>query len=349
MKKFIALLIMILAATESVFLAACFGETKTDKISVVCTIFPEYDWLKSITEGGDGVQITLLAESGVDLHSYQPSVEDIAAISACDMFVFVGGESDEWVESVLKTANNQKMKAINLLEVLGDRAKKEEFTEGTEHEHGEEDAEKGKERNAREKSEQTGNEEHGKHDEHEEGLDEHVWLSLKNAEIFCKKLAEELKILDEVNAELYEKNLAAYLKKLAALDEEFESVAKNAPYKTLLFGDRFPFRYLADDYGLKYYAAFAGCAAETEASFETLFFLAKKTDELGLPAICALEGTKHKIAETIRESTAAKNQQIVTFDSMQSMTKKQIDGGASYLSVMEFNLSALKKALGAAA
>ena len=339
-KTIIAIIAVYIIAFCCFGLAACKNDdndNKNDKLSVVCTIFPEYDWVSEILgENKDNVELTLLLDNGVDLHSYQPSVQDIAKISACDLFIYVGGESDAWVDDALKNATNKDMKVINLLEVLGDKVKTEETVEGMEHEHEHEEGEEHEH-------------EEGEEHEHEEESDEHVWLSLKNAEILCAEITSELSALDKDNAAVYESNFAAYKEKLAALDKSYSSAVKNAKYKTLVFGDRFPFRYLVDDYDLIYYAAFAGCSAETEASFETIAFLAGKVDELSLPAVCTIEGKEHKIAETVKENTAAKDQKIVTFDSMQSTTSQDIENGVTYLSVMENNLIALKEALGVAA
>ncbi len=220
------------------------------------------------------------------------------------------------------------MKVINLLEVLGDSVKTEEVVEGmqeTEHDHDE-------------------GEEH--EHEHEEEKDEHVWLSLKNAEVLVNAISNSLQELDPDNKDAYAANSEAYVKKLAALDADYQAAVDAAAYKTVLFGDRFPFRYLVDDYGLSYYAAFVGCSAETEASFETISFLAKKVDELKLPCVLTIEGAQHKIAETIVQNTAEKNQKILTMDSMQSTTSEDVANGTTYLSVMEKNLSVLKEALG---
>ena len=324
MKKIINVILACLIAFGCIGVVSCSNNknNQNDKLSVVCTIFPEYDWVKEILgENMNNVELTLLIDNSVDLHSYQPSVQDIATISACDMFIYVGGESDSWVDNALKTVTNKNLKVINLLESLGDKAKTEEPIEGAENGHD--------------------------HDhEHEEELDEHVWLSLKNAEILCKKIVSELSGIDGKNAAVYQKNFSVYKEKLTALDNDYLSAVCAAKYKTLVFGDRFPFRYLADDYNLKYYAAFSGCSAETEASFETIVFLAGKVDELSLPAVCTIEGAKHKIAQTVRDNTSAKNQKILTFDSMQSVSSKDIKNGVSYLSVMENNLKTLKIALG---
>ena len=180
---------------------------------------------------------------------------------------------------------------------------------------------------------------------HEEEADEHVWLSLKNAKTLVAAIADALQELDPDNKSTHAANAAAYIEKLSALDGAYQSAVDGAARKTVLFGDRFPFRYLVDDYGLHYYAAFAGCSAESEASFETVSFLAKKVDELGLPCVLTIEGKNHKIAETIVENTAEKNQKMLTMDSMQSTTSEDVANGTTYLSVMEQNLGVLKEAL----
>ena len=328
MKKITALLLALFMLVAA--LAGCGKQNdtnQTDKLSIVTTIFPEYDWVREILgEKADNAEITMLLDNGVDLHSYQPTADDIVKISDCDLFIYVGGESDEWVEDALRNAANRNMKVINLLEVLGDSVKTEEIVEGMqEEEYEHEDAE-----------------EH----EHEEEADEHVWLSLKNAKTLVAAIADALQELDPDNKDTYAANTSAYIEKLSALDGAYQSAVDGAARKTVLFGDRFPFRYLVDDYGLRYYAAFAGCSAESEASFETVSFLAKKVDELKLPCVLTIEGKNHKIAETIVENTAEKNQKILTMDSMQSTTSEDVANGTTYLSVMEQNLSMLKEALG---
>ena len=275
------------------------------------------------------VEVTMLLDNGVDLHSYQPTINDIAKISDCDMFIYVGGESDGWVNDALKNAKNDKMKVINLLEVLGDSVKTEELIEGMQEEehyhHHEEITEE-------------------KH-EHEEEKDEHVWLSLKNAKILCKVIADNLSEIDPENKDIYSANVSAYIEKLSSLDEEYKKMVNGSNRKIVLFGDRFPFRYLVDDYGLDYYAAFVGCSAETEASFETVAFLSKKTDELKLPCVLTIEGANHKIAETVVANTYSKNQKVLTMDSMQSTTSSDVKNGITYISVMEKNLDILREAL----
>lgn len=277
------------------------------------------------------VEVTMLLDNGVDLHSYQPTINYIAKISDCDMFIYVGGESDGWVNDALKNAKNDKMKVINLLEVLGDSVKTEELIEGMQEE----------EHDHHHDNEEITEEKH----EHEEEKDEHVWLSLKNAKILCKVIADNLSEIDPQNKNVYSANVSTYIKKLSALDEEYKKMVNGSNRKIVLFGDRFPFRYLVDDYGLDYYAAFVGCSAETEASFETVAFLSKKTDELKLPCVLTIEGANHKIAETVVANTYSKNQKVLTMDSMQSTTSSDVKNGITYISVMEKNLDILREAL----
>ncbi len=515
MKKF-GMFLMI-SALSAALLAGCGGSKKAEssaaasetaiaegkKLKVVTTIFPEYDWAKAVLgDKAENAELTLLLKNGVDLHSYQPSAEDISKISEADLFVYVGGESDEWVNDALKEAKNKDMKVINLMEVLGDKAKEEELKEGMqesehEHSHGKEvstfeDGEvkdrtlgdwKGEWQSAyplaksgaldkafQAKAEQTGKmtaeeykayytkgyetdiakiaidddtisftDESGKtvkspykyvgtyiqnwstgtkaamyrfeaedknsgapiyveindhmiepaaaehfhipfsnesfdaikdpesywptfypasltaeevcdelagHDHHEEPeYDEHVWLSLKNAELYVNKIAEDLSTLDAANADSYKKNAEDYNKKLTELDKQYAETVDKAANKYLLFGDRFPFRYLVDDYGLDYSAAFVGCSADTEASFETVRFLAEKADEKKLNSILVIENSDQKIANTIQQNTKDKNQKILVMDSMQSVTEKNIADGETYLGVMQKNLEVLKQAL----
>ena len=182
--------------------------------------------------------------------------------------------------------------------------------------------------------------------EHEEKeYDAHVWLSLKNAEIICQSIADTLGEIDPENKDTYEANVAAYIEELAGLDVQYQDTVDTASRKTVLFGDRFPFRYLIDDYNLTYYAAFAGCSAETDASFETITFLAGKLDELNLPAVLTIENSDQKVAKTVIENTNTKDQKILTLNSMQSVTTKDVEEGTTYLSIMENNLQILKEAL----
>ena len=325
MKK--AILLILAVVLMAGCLSACGSGSRSDaeqgRIQIVTTIFPEYDWVMNILgDNPANADVTMLLDTGVDLHSFQPTAADILKISTCDLFIYVGGESDKWVDDALQEATNKDMIVINLLDVLGDAVKEEELIEGMQ-----------------EEEDESGNEE----DEAE--YDEHVWLSLKNAVVLVESISEAIRKIDPDHADAYKKNTSAYIEKLNTLDTEFQAAVNSASYRTLLFGDRFPFRYLTDDYGLSYYAAFVGCSAETEASFETITFLAGKVDELSLPAVMTIEGTDHRIAETIVQNTRTRDQQILVMDSMQATTAKDVENGTTYLSVMEKNLSVLKDAL----
>lgn len=294
-----------------------------DSFQAVCTIYPIYDWMQTLLDGVEGVELTLLADSGADMHSYQASADDIIAIRESELFVGIGGESEQWVLDALESGASGERTELLLLALLGDRAKREELVEGMEPED---------------------SEEHADHDHEEEALDEHVWLSIRNAAFFVETLSSELERLLPEQKEIIADNAAAYLAKLSELDKKYTALCEAAPRDTIIVGDRFPFRYLADDYGLKYYAAFAGCSAESEASFDTVVFLAEKLDELGLSTLLVLDGSDRKLAETIVQNTKSRDQKIRMLNSMQSVTPKE---GVSYLSLMEYNYGVLAEALGA--
>ena len=302
-------------------LAFSYEETDIEGI-IVTTVFPVYDWCREILGSeADGADLVMLLDSGVDLHSYQPAAADLIRIADCDVFVYVGGESDAWAEDALKNGANPGMIVVDLLASLGSRAVEEELAEGMERE------------------------EHEEEDGEETEYDEHIWLSLKNASVLTDVLAEAFAAADPDRADAYRANAAAYRSRLDALDGAYEEAVKAGNRNTLLFADRFPFRYLTEDYGLGYYAAFSGCSAETEASFKTVAFLAEKADALGLGSICRIESSDGSVARTVRENTAAGDQKILVFDSLQSVTAAGVKEGVRYLSVMEANLAVLKEAL----
>lgn len=334
MKKWIKGSLAILLGVMSIsipFAGIHTAESKTTeetdkKLNIVTTIFPEYDWTRAILgDRADDVNLTMLLDNGTDLHSFQPAVKDIMKVSSCDLLIYVGGESDQWIEDALESAQNKDMKTINLMEVLGDSIKEEETVEGmqeSDHDH-----------------------DHDHEDEEEKEYDEHVWTSMRNAEVICDAIAATLEEMDPENKEIYQSNAETYKEKLSALDEEYQETVDSAKQKTLIFADRFPFRYLVDDYGLNYYAAFSGCSAESEASFKTVTFLAGKVDELGVKSVLTMEKSDDRIAQTVIENTKAKDQKILQLNSMQSITSEEIADGATYLSVMEDNLGVLKEAL----
>lgn len=316
------LIIVMLVISGMISLSGCTGggvplsADDDDRIHIVCTTFPQYDWTLNLIQGNEEhVSLTLLMDKGGDLHNFQPSALDIANVSACDMFIYVGGESDVWVDDALKEAVNPDMRVINMMDVIRDRLVEEEHVE----------------------------EDRGHHEEHE--YDEHVWLSVKNAAFIIEDITAELVGIDSENARLYERNCDGYIAALDALDTQYRELVENSSNDTLLFADRFPFRYLVEDYGLKYYAAFNGCSAEAEASFETVAFLANKLDALGLGAVIVLEGSDDRLARVVIENTKTGHQQILVLNSLQSVSRKDIKSGLSYLNAMEGNLKVLRQAL----
>ena len=297
-------------------------QQNTTKLKIVATTFPQYDWIREIIgKDNTNVDLQLLMKNGGDLHSYQPTAGDIANISDANLFVYVGGESDEWVDDALEEKTNKDMKVINMMQTLGDDIdEEEEGLEDHDHDHDDKDHD---------------------HDHDEIEYDEHVWLSLKRAQKIVKAIADELVELDPTNAKKYQANAEAYIAKLSSLDKSYESTVNTVKDKTWIFADRMPFHYLAKDYGITTYAAFNGCSTETNASFDTIVTLAKYVDEFGINHIMTIEGSDHKLAKAVIENTAEKNQEILTLNSLQSVSQSDIDKGLTYYGAMEENLKVL--------
>lgn len=330
-KRFIYSVIAVVLMMGLLTGCGAFGAQRVqdDKVSIVCTTFPQYDWVKEIIgEKTDRFQVTYLLEAGVDIHSYQPTAMDIAKLTDCDLLIYLGGESEDWVEEIV--AQNTDIEVLSLLDCLGDSIKTEVIVDGMQHEHEHHD------------DEACEIEEH--HHEEEE-YDEHVWLSLRNACKVTEKIAEKIKVLDAENAEVYQANANAYLMELENLDAAYAKAVEEASTDTLLFADRFPFRYLVDDYAIQYYAAFVGCSAETEASFETVAFLAEKLDELSLKHVMILEKSDTRLADSIIKNAKSGGQDILVLNSIQSVSGAEIIEGVTYLSIMQENLEVIKMAL----
>ena len=308
-------------------------ETGEEKVNVVTTIFPQYDFVRQIA--GDNVEVSMLLKPGEETHSYEPTPQDILKIQNCDLFIYVGGENDEWVEDILDSIDTEHIRLLRLIDCVD--TVNEEHVEGMKEERGHEHEEE------EEHEHEHGEEEHETH----ETLtpDEHVWTSLRNASAAAEVIADALAELDPENSDIYKENLRSYQGELSSLDNEYQKTVDQSTHKTLLFADRFPFRYLVDDYGISYYAAFSGCSAESEASFKTITFLAKKVDELGLKEVFTIEKSDDRIAETVIENTRDKDQKVAVLNSMQSITSEEIADGTTYLSIMEDNLKVLKAAL----
>lgn len=319
MKKIVSFLIV------SLLILGVFSGCKTTKndadLKIVTTSFSAYDWTRNILgDNFENADLMLISDNGVDMHSYQPTAEDIVKISTADIFIFVGGVSDDWTNQALKNTKNSNTIVINMLNSVGDFALGEEIVEGMEHQH-EEDTEHGNE------------------------FDEHIWLSLKNAQIICGEIKDALCKVDNENAEQYNKNFNDYKEKIKTLDAKYKDMLQKSNKKPLIFADRFPFRYFTEDYKISYYAAFPGCSTDTDASFNSVIFLANKIDKSDVKHIFVIEGSDEKIAKTVAKNTKHKNQEILSLNSMQSVTKSQIENGLTYLSVMEKNISLIIKAL----
>lgn len=329
MKKFYIIFIIIISL---VYFSGCSYnktteniQTEENKISIITTIFPPYDFTKQIAE--DKVDVRMLLKPGEESHSYEPTPKDIKDIQEADLFIYIGGENDVWVDDILNSMGENKPNTLKLLDIVP--TLQEEIVEGMEDSHEEEH-----------------NHEHTE-DSHEEahihnGIDEHVWTSPKNATLIVQEITRIICEKDNENAQVYNDNSQKYIEKLEQLDQKIREVVSNANKKTMIFGDRFPFRYFANEYGLDYYAAFSGCSTETEASPKTIAFLINKVKENQINTIFTIEFSNGKIADAIVDSTDAKK---VTFNSCHNLTKEQLENGETYLSLMEQNAEILKEAL----
>lgn len=297
----------------TIILSACgvgekqIGENK--KISIVCTTFPVFDWVTEIIGAeNEEFDVALLSKGG-DIHSYQPSAWDIAKIHNCNLFLYNGGNSDKWSEDII---GENEVNVLRLFDVV----KEELVCEQSEHHH-----------------------------EHDEDYDEHIWLSLRLAKMSVEAVADAICELAPQNAELFEKNKEAYILKLDELDEQYRKTVENSLDKTIVFADRFPFLYLTEDYGVAAVAAFPGCSADTDASFEVVAKLVEKVDELNKDTILVLENSNQSVAETVVKNTEKKTAKIAVMNSCQSIGEEEIRKGASYLEIMTKNLDAFEKAL----
>lgn len=292
------------------------------KVNVVCATFSEYDWTRTIAQKAENINIIYMINNGTDAHSYQPTARDIALITDCDMFVYGGGESEAWIDEVLAYQPcNPDMKVINMMELLEGRTYEEEMVEGMQESRHE-----------------------GEEEEEETEYDEHIWLSLKNAQVITEEICRVLSDISPSNREFFSENCNRYIDELSKLDSEYEATVSEASKDTILVADRFPFRYLVEDYNLNYYAAFSGCSADAEASFETIVFLSDTIKEKDLNKIIVLEGSDEKLAKAALNTANIENPEIFVLNSMQSINSGEAEK-TSYLDIMRENLMVLKEVL----
>jgi len=313
-RRFLLLTVIIILAA----LSACGKKeaqtiTENGKKNVVATIFPEYDFLRQIA--GDHINLTMLLTPGAESHSFEPTPQDILNVQNSDMFVYVGGDSDAWVSSILDSMDQSTMDIVTLMSLV--KLVEEETIDGMEAEEVEGDAV-------------------------EPEMDEHVWTSPKNVILIVQKLSDELCSVDPDNAEDYKKNTEVYIKKLEDLDHEFQEVVDHSARKEIVVGDRFPFRYFVDDYGLTYYAAFPGCSTDTEPSASTIAFLIDKIKVDNIPVVFHIELSNEQMCDSICFSTGAKKELL---NAVHNVSKDDFKAGVTYLDLMEHNVEVLKEAL----
>lgn len=318
------------------------GSDIQNRPTVVCSGFSQYDWIRNILgEQLGNWNVIRLNEKGTDMHSYQPTAKDVLTIVNADLVIYTGGVSEEWIETIVTENPDFEGQAYCLLEK---GAAKEEVTvegmysKGHNHEHEYEHAHDYENKSTYDHHD-SADEEHGHKDL--SSYDEHIWLSPANAITFCEELSQILSLLDKSHKSTYLSNSKNYVEQLSSLQEDYKYRLGNCSKNTLIFADRFPFLYLAEDFGLKYYAAFPGCSAETEANFDTIIFLADKLTECKLPALLITESSTDSMAKTIIKTSGISTTEIYSLNSLQSVTNPE----TTYLKVMEKNLEILEKVL----
>ncbi|MBQ7375332.1 MAG: zinc ABC transporter substrate-binding protein [Clostridia bacterium] len=329
MAKRLLCFILMLALALSALSGCSKGEEEDEKLKIVCTIFPQYDWMRNIIGEIDGVELTLLISNGNDMHSYEPSAADIMKIADCDMIVYLGKDIDGWVSEAIERSGREDVKKVALAECEGVTLRNISSASHT-HDHDEHD-------------------DHDDHDGHDHGaLDEHLWLSLKNATVLTETLCDAICELDPENAQNYRDNAARYILELEDLRLDFEAAVARADgsKRFMLFCDRFPFVYLLEELGIEYSAAFEGCSADVDADFGTVVRLIEEAEEHGVDFVAMTESSDGTLARTVANAIKDREVGLLTLDSMQAVGKKKIESGYSYLSIMRENLRVLSVALG---
>lgn len=313
------------------------SQKKDDRLKVVATVFAEYDFLRHI--GGDAINLSMLMLPGADVHTFDPTPKDMKTVQDADLFVTVGGESDAWADTIVESVDNEHLECVRLMDLV-DEVVEEEIVEGMEVEEHDEEAHQ-EEADGHGDEEGAQEENAGSHGDEKE-FDEHVWTSPKNAMQIVEGLCGKLSQLDQKNAGLYQKNAEQYQKKLEVLDQKFTQVVSNSKRREIVVADRFPFRYFADAYGLKYYAAYPGCSTQTGASVETIAFLIDKVKEDKIPVVFHMELSSQLMCNTICDETGAKKAQL---NAVHNISKRNFDRGIGYLELMEKNVDVLREAL----
>lgn len=316
MKRVFKILIVTLVLIGLVFITGCDKKKDDGKLTIITSSFPGYDFARAITKDNKDITVKMLLKPGSEMHNYEPTPQDIKDIKNSDIFIYVGGDSDEWIDDILDNIDVKKTKVVKLMRLVD--LVEEEHVEGME---AEEDA---------------------VNEEEAPEYDEHVWTSPKNAITITKKLTKVIVGLDEDNRSIYEENSLKYISELESIDNRIEEVVKNAKRKEIVFGDRFPLRYFADDYNLKYYAAFPGCSEQTEASSKTITYLINRVKKDKIPVVFHIELSNGKIAKTIAKETNAK---VLEFKSAHNISQKDFDAGVTYVDIMNDNIKVLKEAL----
>ena len=310
-------------------LAGCgVRETKQegDRLQVVTTVFPYYDFTRQIA--GEEVELTMVVPAGMDSHSFEPTPADMRLIQNADVLICNGGAMEHWLSEVLEAIDTSEMTVVTMMDYVD--TVEEEMVEGMEEGHGHGDHE----------HEAFELDEDGHREEIE--YDEHIWTSPVNAMRMVDVIAETLTERDPAHGAMYQAGAAAYLEELERLDKEFREVRDSAVHDMIVMGDKFPLRYFADAYGLRYRAAFSGCSSDTEPSARTIAYLIDKVKEEGLPVIYYLELSSHRVAEIIGEETGAVP---LLFHSCHNVTRRQFEEGVTYLELMEQNVKNLREGL----
>lgn len=325
--KMLVLFVIIAIAAVGVVIGFSNLNKNKEKISIIATNFPSYDFARAVA--GDKADVKMLVKPGAETHSFEPTPQDIIDIKNSKMFVYVGGESDEWIDNALKDINADQTKLVKMMDIV--ETVEEETVEGMEHNH---------EHEEHEHEESEHNHEHEEHEETE--YDEHVWTSIKNSIKIINSIKDELVKVSPENKSYFEDNARTYTEKLVEIDNKFQNIVDNASRKTLVFGDRFPLRYFVEDYGLTYYAAFPGCSEQTEASSKTISFLVEKIKTENIPVVLKIEMSNGNIAKTIADETGSK---VLEFSAAHNISLDDFNSGLTYAKIMENNLTVLEEAL----